>query len=191
MKGAISANTKSQQQLLYQIVREARTKWWIYISFELILGLWCQKYILMGYCNKDITSLLTHWRYIFLALTYGHMAWIPHDITIQTCLRYRHLMTKYSYIHPHKVVSFNPSAPGQNGCHFAGNIFRCIFMNERFVFWLKFHWSLFLWIRSTIFQHWFRQLLGAKYKTSHCQNQCWPNSLEYISSTRWRWLKIR
>ena len=27
-------------------------------------------------------------------------------------------------------------------------------------FWLKFHWSLFLRVWSTIFQHWFRQWLG-------------------------------
>ena len=27
---------------------------------------------------------------------------------------------------------FNSSPPGQNGCHFADNIFRCIFVNEKF-----------------------------------------------------------
>ena len=31
------------------------------------------------------------------------------------------------------------------------NIFRCIFVNEKLcAFWLKFHWSLFLWIQLTI-----------------------------------------
>ena len=38
-------------------------------------------------------------------------------------------------------------------------------------FRLKFHWSLFLRIHSTIFQHWFRQWLGADQATSHCLNQ--------------------
>ena len=26
--------------------------------------------ILMGYCKKDVTPLLTHWSYVFLALTH-------------------------------------------------------------------------------------------------------------------------
>ena len=29
--------------------------------------------ILMGWCNKDITPLLTHWSYVFLALTYRYV----------------------------------------------------------------------------------------------------------------------
>ena len=36
-------------------------------------------------------------------------------------------------------IYFYSSSLGQNGCHFADNIFRCIFVNEKFVFWLKFH----------------------------------------------------
>ena len=31
----------------------------------------------------------------------------------------------------------NPSPPGQNGRHFADNIFRCIFMNEKFYVLIK------------------------------------------------------
>ena len=30
------------------------------------------------------------------------------------------------------VPSLDPSLPGQNGCHFADDIFKCIFMNEKF-----------------------------------------------------------
>ena len=40
-------------------------------------------------------------------------------------------------------------------------------------FWLNFHWSLFLWVQLTIFQHWFRQWLDANHATSHWLNQCW------------------
>ena len=32
---------------------------------------------------------------------------------------------------------FNSSPPGQNGRHFAVNIFRCIFMNEKFSILIK------------------------------------------------------
>ena len=44
-----------------------------------------------------------------------------------------------------------------------------------FEFRLKFHWSLFLTVPLTIFQHWFRQWLGADQATSHCLNQWWFN----------------
>ena len=46
--------------------------------------------------------------------------------------------------------------PGQNGRLFADDIFRCIFVNEKFIFRLKFHWSLFLRVQLTITRHWFR-----------------------------------
>ena len=38
---------------------------------------------------------------------------------------------------------------------------------------LKIHWSLFLRVHLTIFQHWFRLWLGAVQATSHYLNQCW------------------
>ena len=50
----------------------------------------------------------------------------------------------------------NSSFPGQNGRRFADGIFRCIFVNEKFVFWLKIHWSFFLSVQLTISQHWFK-----------------------------------
>ena len=40
-------------------------------------------------------------------------------------------------------------------------------------FHLRFHWSLFLRVQLTIFQHWFRWWLGADQATSHYLNQCW------------------
>ena len=44
---------------------------------------------------------------------------------------------------------------------------------KMFEFWLRFHWSLFLSVKLTIFQHWFRWWLGAKQVTSHYVNQWW------------------
>ena len=38
----------------------------------------------------------------------------------------------------------------------------------------KFHWSLFLRVKLTIFHHWFRKWLGADQATSHYLNQWWP-----------------
>ena len=44
---------------------------------------------------------------------------------------------------------------------------------KMFEFRLKFHWSLFLRVQLTIFQHWFRLWLGAVQATSHYLNQWW------------------
>ena len=40
-------------------------------------------------------------------------------------------------------------------------------------FRFEFHWSLFLRVKLTIFQHWFRYWLGADQATSHYLNQLW------------------
>ena len=44
---------------------------------------------------------------------------------------------------------------------------------KMYEFRLKVHWSLFLRVQLTIFQHWFRQWLGAVQATSHYLNQWW------------------
>ena len=49
---------------------------------------------------------------------------------------------------------------------------------------LKFHWSLFLRVQLTIFQHRFRWWLGAVQATSHYLNQWWPSSTTQICVTR-------
>ena len=36
-----------------------------------------------------------------------------------------------------KVNTINPSRPGQNGRHFEDDIFRCIFMKEKFGIFIK------------------------------------------------------
>ena len=44
---------------------------------------------------------------------------------------------------------------------FSSRHFKCIFLNTMYEYRLKFHWNLFLRFQLTIFQHWFRQWLGA------------------------------
>ena len=39
------------------------------------------------------------------------------------------------------IDDFNSSSAGQNGCHIVDDIFRCILVNDKFLFWLKFHLS--------------------------------------------------
>ena len=43
-----------------------------------------------------------------------------------------------------------------------------------FVFWPKFHWSLFLGSQFTTYHHWDRKLCGATQVTSHSLNKWWP-----------------
>ena len=55
-----------------------------------------------------------------------------------------------------------------------------------FVFWLKFHWSIFLMFGLTISQYWFRWKFGAK--QAHYMKQCWPSWVVYIcQEVFWCW----
>ena len=51
---------------------------------------------------------------------------------------------------------------------------------KNFVFWLKFHRSMFRRVQLTKSQHWFRYWLGPEQTTSHCLNQCWPRLITHI-----------
>ena len=55
------------------------------------------------------------------------------------------------------MINWNSSPPGQNDRSFADDIFRCIFVNEKFCgfFFSNFFCSLFLGVQLTITQHWF------------------------------------
>ena len=61
---------------------------------------------------------------------------------------------------------------------------------KSFVFWFNFHWSLFLRVQLTISQHWFRLWLDDEEVTSHYLNQCWPDSLMLLCSTRGGWVNL-
>ena len=50
----------------------------------------------------------------------------------------------------------NSSLPGHNGRYFTDDIFRSIFVNDFFLFWLNFNWGFFLSVKLTITQHRFR-----------------------------------
>ena len=50
----------------------------------------------------------------------------------------------------------NILALGQNGLHFTNNILKCISLIEKAQITIKFHWSVFLRVQSTICQHWLR-----------------------------------
>ena len=52
--------------------------------------------------------------------------------------------------------TFNSSPRGQNGRHFAEDIFNAFLSMNIFVFWLKFHWNLYLRAHLTKTQHWVR-----------------------------------
>ena len=55
-----------------------------------------------------------------------------------------------------QMQTFNILRPRQFGHLFTDDIFKFIFVNEKFEFWLKFHWSLFPRVQLTICKHWFR-----------------------------------
>ena len=50
---------------------------------------------------------------------------------------------------------FNSYIPGENGRHFADDIFRCVFVNQKNVSRLKFHRNLYVRVQLIITHHWF------------------------------------
>ena len=56
----------------------------------------------------------------------------------------------------------------------------CMFLNLKFVFWFKLHWSLLIRVQLPISLHCFR--IGAKQARSHYLNWCWPWSLNQYSN---------
>ena len=78
----------------------------------------------------------------------------------------------------------------RNGHHFPDHNFKCIFLMKMCEFQLKFHWSLFPRVQSTIFQYWFRQWLGAKYASIHYLNQRWIRFLMHICITQPQWVNL-
>ena len=67
---------------------------------------------------------------------------------------------------PFLLTWINTLGPIQNNYHFADDM-------KLFELRLRFHWSLFLRVQLAIFQHWFREWLGADQAPSHCLNQWW------------------
>ena len=68
-------------------------------------------------------------------------------------------------------LPFNTLRPRQHGRHFAGDIFKGIFLNENI--WIPIKISLKSRVQLTISKHWFRWWIGAGLATSHCLNQWW------------------
>ena len=62
----------------------------------------------------------------------------------------------------HFIVILKSSPPRQNDCHFADDIFKCSFVNEKFCIWSNFQWNLFVRVQLIITQQWFRWWLGAE-----------------------------
>ena len=70
-------------------------------------------------------------------------------------------LTGCIYLYCYDVITslqsgFNTLRPRQNGHRFADDTFKRIFLNGNVRIWLRFHWSLFLRVQLTIFQHWLR-----------------------------------
>ena len=83
------------------------------------------------------------WRQISWSTLIQVMPWHPTGaMPLHTILTYWKLIpqeqiwVKFIFIKI-QAFSFNSSPPGQNGHHFADNVFRCIFVNETFCIMIK------------------------------------------------------
>ena len=102
--------------------------------------------------NGSRTGLKRHWRQNIIWINaYSHL-----HIMAKYCLR---PLNDITYLRKYWIYSiFNSLRPRQNRRHFADDVFKCNFLNEKktLEFRFKFHWRLFLKVQLTIFQHWFR-----------------------------------
>ena len=88
------------------------------------------------------------------------------------CMLYSSPINSWVVAH---ICTMNSLRPRRNGRHFPENIF--IFLERKmYEFRLQFHWSLFLRVQFTIFQHRFKYWLCTDQATSPYLNQWW---LEY------------
>ena len=71
------------------------------------------------------------------------------------------------------VAEFITLRPRPNDRYLADDIFKCIFLMKMNESQLRYHWSLFLRVKLTIFQYWFRWWLCADQATCHYLNQWW------------------
>ena len=124
-----------------------------------------KKYIMLGLpvlSPSSSSSLYHNLTFAIIITTHSTRTISPTSITNQT--------SNYEPILPHHVSTLRPR---QNGRHFADDTFKHIFVMKMLQFRLKFHWSLFIRIQLTIFQHWFSWWLGADQATSHYLKQWW------------------
>ena len=98
---------------------------------------------------------------IFNYIFFDENAWTPRTISLR-CV-------------PKGSNNNIPALPRnrQNGYLFADDIFNIFSSMNMFEFRERFHWSLFLRVQLTIFQHWFRLWLGADQAASHYLIQWW------------------
>ena len=75
---------------------------------------------------------------------------------ISQCLTLSHTLGQISSHYKAILPCINSSPPWQNGRHFAEDIFKLISINENFCISIELHCILFLGVKLTICQHWFR-----------------------------------
>ena len=105
------------------------------------------------------------------------------------CIQYIKIRISFSYGVHIETWRIKPSLLG-----IMAAISQTIFLEafsrmKSFLFGLKLHWGLFLGVKLTISEYWFRQWLGAEQATSHYLDQCWPSAPKHICETRERLVK--
>ena len=103
-----------------------------------------------------ITSLHTHWRVIQLWRSNPiYYAIEPPPLQISMLNFYVEFRGIRCIQRCTATKTNNTLGPGQNGCHFADDIFKLIFFNKNAWISIKI-WNLFLRVQLKIFHHWFR-----------------------------------
>ena len=88
-------------------------------------------------CKTVVSPVLPHWRYHSLALSHGDVPDIPVSLEVWIwCLSISNHSRLYT-VDIAKHILVNTLMPRQNGCCFADDIFKCIFLYENVLILIK------------------------------------------------------
>ena len=122
-------------QFAFPFLRKHISQWYICVL------------IVLRKCERIYNSISFH--------DIGMISWYPWE-TITNIYSIYYIILGHHGIINRGISILNSSSTGQNGRRSTDDIFQCIFVNEVFVFWFQFHWSLFLRVQLALREHWLR-----------------------------------
>ena len=142
---------------------------WCMVEYQLI-----QTIILRAKCKTAVIPVYQQWSYCSLALSHRYMLFLCNSYAVWPILLY--FNTALTHSNQDKLAAIFHTINS--------NTFSLMMMYE---ICLSFHWSLFLKLEITVFQHWLRKYLDPGQLTSHYLNQWWANILTHTYITQPQW----
>ena len=137
------------------------------------------------YCTipKALIAYINKWQTAVVMSSLNKMRSLALQALWNQCIQLEQVSLHHRVISNHDI---NSSPPGQNSRLFADDIFRCIFVNEKFCISIRI--SLKFVPKGPIDNTWALIKVMAWRRISHYLNQCWFSPLTHVCDTRGRWV---